>query len=234
MNDYDQIYAREPQYFGDQPDGPLVRFAGRIRPGGRVLDLGVGQGRNALPLARLGYRLTGIDASGVALDQVREGAGDLGQSGAGKIERLWRGDIFEYTPGRLPFDAILAFGLMPTLSRTQCASLLHRFYTWSAPGSVLMLTAWHVDDPLYEFVSEEWTRVGLHSFRSADGQFRTYLARHEITNLLPGWEIVHHHEGLGPRHRHGDGEAHRHGVVEVVAVRRDEVPARLGIRVPAA
>jgi len=56
---------------------PLARAAGG--PAARVLELGVGTGRLALPLASAGLRVTGIDASAAMLDGLRAkpGATDL-------------------------------------------------------------------------------------------------------------------------------------------------------------
>ncbi len=44
------------------------------RPGARILDLACGQGRHAVVLARLGYRLTGLDRSAVLLHRAAEAA----------------------------------------------------------------------------------------------------------------------------------------------------------------
>jgi SAM-dependent methyltransferase len=44
------------------------------RKPGRALDVGMGQGRNALYLASLGWRVTGIDISDEGLRQAREAA----------------------------------------------------------------------------------------------------------------------------------------------------------------
>ena len=51
----------------------LVRVAG-LRGGARVLDVACGSGRHALPLARKGVRVTGVDVSSEAVGHAREAA----------------------------------------------------------------------------------------------------------------------------------------------------------------
>lgn len=58
------------------PNATLLRFAvgERARGAGRVLDLGCGAGRNAVPLADLGWQVVGIDLSGPMLHAAAERA----------------------------------------------------------------------------------------------------------------------------------------------------------------
>ncbi len=214
MVDYDQAYRENADYFGTEMVPFLARFRSQIPDGARVLDIGMGQGRNCLPLARQGCRVTGIDISGVAVETVRELAAreDLALD-------LWHGSYLDFEPTGGPFDAVLCFGILQSVDRSQGASLLHRLRLWTRPGGVVFLTAWHVDDPAFGRISETWQRVGLHSFRDTDGGVSTFLARGEVLDLMLGWDVVHHWEGLGPEHRHGGGQPERHGAVEVVAVR---------------
>jgi tellurite methyltransferase len=214
MTDYDRLYTEHASYFGAEPAPMLVEHAGLIPTGGRVLDIGIGQGRHALHLARHGYKVTGIDPSPVALDAVREKAAAEGLS----LDLLPCG-VEDYDPGSEPFAAILVFGLLQSLTRSQGASLLHRLRAWTHRGGLVYLTAWHVDDPAYAEISTSWQCIGLHSFCSHDNEVQTYLARGEILDLMIGWWQVHHWEGLGPEHRHGNGPPERHGVVELVAAR---------------
>lgn len=66
---YDKIYEQGPR-FNPQPNGLLVE-ASRLRPPGNALDVGMGQGRNAIYLAKKGWQVTGFDVSRVGLEQAR-------------------------------------------------------------------------------------------------------------------------------------------------------------------
>lgn len=64
---FDRTYASRRPRFNTQPNELLVESVRGIRPG-RALDVHMGQGRNAIYLARLGWQVTGFDysAEGVA------------------------------------------------------------------------------------------------------------------------------------------------------------------------
>ena len=65
---YDKYYKTE-NLFG-QPYPELLAFFTEYPKKGNVLDLGCGQGRDAIPLARLGFDVTGIDNSSVGIAQM--------------------------------------------------------------------------------------------------------------------------------------------------------------------
>lgn len=68
MADYDKYYNTE-DLFG-KPYTELIDFFKIYKPKGKLIDLGCGQGRDSIPLARLGYKVTGIDNSKVGIDQM--------------------------------------------------------------------------------------------------------------------------------------------------------------------
>lgn len=70
---YDRHYTESDRACGD-PFEEMIRYAGGLAPGRRVLDLGCGQGRDALLFARLGHAVVGIDVSSVGIEQLRERA----------------------------------------------------------------------------------------------------------------------------------------------------------------
>ncbi len=72
MPTYDKHY-KKPKYFGT-PYPELLSFFQIHEPKGHILDLGCGQGRDTVPLARMGYTVTGVDVSKVGVSQMLESA----------------------------------------------------------------------------------------------------------------------------------------------------------------
>ncbi len=92
----------------------VVELAG---PGGRVLELGVGTGRLAVPIAAAGARVTGIDSSAAMLAQLAE------RDGAVDVEAI-HGDMVDELPAG-PFDVVLVayntiFNLLDEADQRRC------------------------------------------------------------------------------------------------------------------
>lgn len=70
---WDARYRAHPDIWTMEPNAQLVEFASGLEPG-RALDLGAGDGRNALWLATQGWDVTAIDVSAVALERAAQRA----------------------------------------------------------------------------------------------------------------------------------------------------------------
>ena len=93
-------YYKTLNLFGD-PYPELIDFFRDYELRGKVLDIGCGQGRNAIALARLGYSVTGIDNSSVGIEQMNTIAKAENLKVNGLVE-----DIYTYD-GYADFDIVL-------------------------------------------------------------------------------------------------------------------------------
>ena len=106
--DYLDVYGHLLTEESSQAEADFVIRALGLKPGDRVLDLCCGTGRHAVPLARAGLEVTGLDMSEDYLAKARSAAGEAG------IEiRFVQGDMREI-PFVGEFDAVVnmftAFG----------------------------------------------------------------------------------------------------------------------------
>ncbi|RKO19786.1 class I SAM-dependent methyltransferase [Pseudarthrobacter phenanthrenivorans] len=67
---WDERYRAKPQVWSGKPNPQLVREAGGLRPA-KALDLGCGEGADAIWLAQQGWTVTAVDVSAVALERAR-------------------------------------------------------------------------------------------------------------------------------------------------------------------
>ena len=93
MVTYDKHY-QEPNYFGE-PYPELVAFFKEYEPKGKVLDLGCGQGRDSIALARMGYAVTGVDILKLGVSQMMSIAKNEGLNIKGIIDDIFSFEIDE-------------------------------------------------------------------------------------------------------------------------------------------
>ncbi|MCB0786304.1 MAG: methyltransferase domain-containing protein [Flavobacteriales bacterium] len=89
---YDRHY-RTGNLFGE-PYPELLAFFSSLEHRGRVLDLGCGQGRDAIALARLGFPVTGVDHSEVGIGQMNAVAVAEGLDLKGQVADIHTWDAF--------------------------------------------------------------------------------------------------------------------------------------------
>ena len=93
--DYDKLYGEVPDALGAPTPIFVSFFADLTRTGLRVLDVGCGQGRDALFIAQLGHSVVGVDVSPNGIQAMVEAAHRANLSVTGVVA-----DIEAYLEGR--------------------------------------------------------------------------------------------------------------------------------------
>ncbi|MGW2641932.1 class I SAM-dependent methyltransferase [Streptomyces sp. NPDC001348] len=129
--EWDNRYADRQQLWSGQPNGALVAEVAGLTPG-RVLDVGCGEGADAVWLARGGWDVTALEVSGVALERAAGHARD-----AGLTVRWIHAALTEAVLPPASFDLVSA--QYPALLRTPNAAAERALLAAVAPGGVLLV-----------------------------------------------------------------------------------------------
>jgi SAM-dependent methyltransferase len=144
MTDRFDIYARfyDPDLGDWDADMALYeQFAARC--GSPILELGCGTGRVLLPLARQGYRITGIDASAAMLDQARQKLAKEDLAGSVTLVQQEMRELDLAERFTLALAALNSFAHLHTTAEQLAA--LARVRRHLEPGGLLILDLFNPD-----------------------------------------------------------------------------------------
>lgn len=196
---YDDAYDRAGPLFGMRPDPALVQLLREQRLSGRALDIGAGDGRHCVLLARHGFEVEAIDVSEKGVKRIRELARRAHLRIAARV-----GDIADPDSITATYDLIVADTVLGHFERSEAAQIGSRVAAALAPGGWLFVTALADDDPR----ESEFAPLS-----------QTYFSAEELISLFPGVR-VESCEKLRTRD-HSHGRPHRHSVLRLIA-RKDD------------
>ena len=130
-DDWDRRYSEKELLWSAEPNRFLVAELAGL-PSGRALDLACGEGRNAIWLAELGWDVTAVDFSEIAIGKARQIAARR------QIDVTFLcADLLDYEPKRSAFDLVLVFYLQ--LPAGELRVVLSRAAGAVTPGGTFLL-----------------------------------------------------------------------------------------------
>jgi SAM-dependent methyltransferase len=139
QREWDELYASHELVWTAEANRFVVEELAGLAAG-RALDLGTGEGRNAIWLAERGWQVTAVDFSAVGLAKAAELAAGHGVTGVRWVEA----DLREYQPGPAAYDLVLlAYVHLPP---DEFGALLQMAASALAPGGTLLVVGHDVDN----------------------------------------------------------------------------------------
>jgi SAM-dependent methyltransferase len=139
---WNERYRSSQRVWSGNPNPQLVTEIADLRPG-RALDVGCGEGADAIWLAGLGWRVVAVDISDVALERAAQHAQAAAGSAPTRIE--WhQGDLIARPPEAESFDLVSCqFMQLPPERRARLFPALVRAVR---PGGTLLVVGHHPSD----------------------------------------------------------------------------------------
>jgi SAM-dependent methyltransferase len=183
-DEWDRRYAERDRIWSGAPNGTLVVEASAL-PAGRALDVGCGEGADALWLAEQGWQVTAVDVSRVALARAATAAAAAG------VEVRWLvADIADGPPAGEVFDLVSAQYL--ALRHTADDAGIRGLMAAVAPGGTLLVVG-HGEPAGHE--TRETCETRDHGGPGHDG----WVQPSDVADRLgDGWSIEVHETRLRP------------------------------------
>jgi SAM-dependent methyltransferase len=135
---WDERYAGEQLVYGAEPNAFLASAAKRFPPTGRALDIGAGEGRNALYLASLGLDVLAVDQSDIGMQKASRLARDRGLA-----LRTQAADLADFDAPPASFDIVSS--IFVHLPRELRQAVHGRLRSWLRPGGIYVMEAYAPD-----------------------------------------------------------------------------------------
>ncbi len=197
-NQYDSLYTAEKDVFGGGRPESAVQKLSDYLPEGTVLDVGGGEGRNALYLAEQGYTVSVYDISKVGLDRLDTTAKERGVHIDTHVVDITNENIDEI------FDSIII------------TFVLHHMDTEDATKLIAHAQE-HTSDDGVHIISTFSNQGGLYERNKTTGRF--YPSEEELRALYAHWDIKELSVKETTTHaRNKNGERMRNNMVTLIAV----------------
>ena len=191
-------YALEPDAY---PLSLLTQQTLRLlrnRPRGRALDIGAGEGSDAIRLALLGYHVDAVEVSKVGAEKIERFAAE-----AGAKVRVIASDVQDFVPDE-SYAAIVCNGVLHYVEDKRRVVKLMQDATW--PGGINVVSLWSNYTPVpecHEFVPvypDDENGVVTSCYREWRKEF-IYFERNKADTA------------------HSDLPAHRHSHIKLIATK---------------
>ena len=139
---WDERYRSRSSLWSGNPNAHLISETSQLSPGA-ALDVGAGEGADAIWLARRGWQVTAVDWSAVAIERAAAHAAQASAMIAGRIDWL-HADLTEWDPGLARYDLVSAQYMH--LAAQPREALFRRLAGSVTPGGTLLIVGHHPSD----------------------------------------------------------------------------------------
>jgi tellurite methyltransferase len=170
-NMYDEKYNQESYYWGINPS-PLCFEVLKLMPAGKhikLLDIGCGEGRNAVFFARNGYDVSAFDSSAKGVEKTQK----LAEKASVKV-KVFQEDINNFRLNE-KFDVIFAVGVLHYIPQDLRSDIFKNYKNFTNAGglnafSVFVHKPFIIKSPDAEKTAKKWLSGELFTYYN-DWQF---------------------------------------------------------------
>lgn len=209
---FDRVYGEpdDPFYYGLKPSEELELYLKETHPpGGEAIDLGCGEGRNSVLLARSGYHVHAVDASSQGIQKLENYAHSQG------LDTI-KGEVADVRKVQLTtnfYDAIVAVTILDHITEEEGKIVAQAMINALKPDGFVFIETFTVHDPAANASRNEDETI------SETASFvQHYFEEGELASWFSTLEILKYEEIM--KYDDSHGEPHFHGLARLISRKR--------------
>ncbi len=211
MKSWDDAYQNSELLWGLEPNSTLTQYVNLVPTNGKVLDIGIGEGRNAFYFAQKGFAVEGIDLSETAIERCLALSDKYQLNIEAKVDDI---TAFDIRPNH--YSLIILSNILTFFPEEEIALIIDKVKMGLVKDGLVYVNVFDINEPSRKKAIDMYKRLGRHSFfDSATNMFLHYFTKDELEGFFSTYRTIKtgHSYAMDLTH----GEPHYHSTLELLA-----------------
>ena len=211
MKSWEEEYKNSELLWGLTPNSTLTQYAELVPAAGKVLDIGIREGRNAFFFAQKGFSVEGIDLSETAINRCSALSKKHHLDVVAKVADI---TTFDVEPNQ--YSLFILSNILNFFPEEEIEPIIDKVKKGLVKNGLVYVYAFDINEPSRKRAIDKYKRLGRNSFfDSTNNMFLHYFTKDEFEELFPTYRTIK--TGYSYAIDLSHGEPHYHSTLELLA-----------------
>ena len=208
---WEKEYKNADNLWGSVPNSTLSRYVEMLPVNGEVLDIGIGEGRNALFFAKQGFAVEGIDISQTAISRCLELSKEHNLNIKAKVQDI---TSFEIEPNK--YSLIILSNVLTFFDDNDIKLIIKKVKNGLAKNGLVYINVFDEYEPGREKALEKYEELANNTFYNKDSNLIIhYFTRKELEGFFEDYKTISFSQVYSLDMTHG--KPHYHSTLELLS-----------------
>lgn len=210
-NIWEKEYRNVDSLWGFNPNGILSQYVEMLPENGEVLDIGIGEGRNALFFAEQGFAVEGIDISETAVERCLELSKEHNLNVNAKVQDI---NSFEIEPNK--YSLIILSNVLNFFPDNEIKNIIDKVRIGLQKNGFVYINVFDDKEPGRKKAPERYEQLAEHTFYNENSNmFLHYFTRSELEGFFTDYKTICLSQSYSLDITHG--QPHFHSTLEIMS-----------------
>ncbi|MDG5788798.1 class I SAM-dependent methyltransferase [Evansella sp. AB-P1] len=208
---WEKEYRNVDNLWGFTPNNMLSNYIDLVPKSGKILDIGIGEGRNALFFAKHGYEVEGIDISETAISRCLELSKEYNLNIHAKVD-----DIREYNIKNEVYSLIILSNVLNFFSDNDISEIITKLKNGLKENGLVYINVFDNEEPSIAKAKERCKQVADFTYYDEKNKmYHHYFTQDELENLVGDYKTISLVKSRFLDITHG--QPHYHSTLEILS-----------------